>query len=32
MLELVGINPLMSDPEERFDAAVDVLLRGLAHG
>ena len=29
MLELVGINPLMSDPSERFDRALDVLFRGL---
>ncbi len=30
MLELVGINPLMSDPAARFDRALDVLFRGLA--
>ncbi len=29
MLELVGINPLMSDPAARFDRALDVLFRGL---
>ena len=32
MLELVGINPLMSDPAPRFDRALDVLFRGLARG
>jgi AcrR family transcriptional regulator len=32
MLELVGINPLMSDPATRFDRALDVLFRGLANG
>ena len=32
MLELVGINPLMSDPAARFEHALDVLFRGLAHG
>ena len=32
MLELVGINPLMSDPAARFERALDVLFRGLAHG
>jgi AcrR family transcriptional regulator len=30
MLELVGINPAMSDPTARFDRALDVLYRGLA--
>jgi AcrR family transcriptional regulator len=30
MLELVGINPAMSDPDARFDRALDVLFRGLA--
>jgi AcrR family transcriptional regulator len=30
MLELVGINPLMSDPAARFDRALDVLFQGLA--
>ncbi len=30
MLEIVGINPLMSDPSARFDRALDVLFRGLA--
>ena len=29
MLELVGINPLMSDPSARFDRALDVLFLGL---
>ena len=29
MLEIVGINPLMSDPSTRFDRALDVLFRGL---
>jgi AcrR family transcriptional regulator len=32
MLEIVGINPLMSDPVPRFERALDVLFRGLAHG
>jgi len=32
MLELVGINPLMSDPAARFERALDVLFRGLARG
>ena len=32
MLELVGINPAMSDPTARFDRALDVLFRGLARG
>src|SRR4051794_4930963 len=32
MLELVGINPAMSDPEARFDRALDVLFRGLTRG
>jgi AcrR family transcriptional regulator len=32
MLELVGINPAMSDPAARFDRMLDVLLRGLARG
>jgi AcrR family transcriptional regulator len=30
MLEIVGINPLMSDPSSRFDRALDVLFRGLS--
>jgi AcrR family transcriptional regulator len=30
MLELVGINPAMSDPAARFDRMLDVLLRGLS--
>jgi hypothetical protein len=32
MLELVGINPAMSDPTTRFDRMLDVLFRGLAGG
>ena len=32
MLEIMGINPLMSDPTARFAHALDVLFRGLAHG
>jgi hypothetical protein len=32
MLEIVGINPLMSDPAPRFERALDVLFRGLARG
>jgi AcrR family transcriptional regulator len=32
MLEIMGINPLMSDPTARFERALDVLFRGLAHG
>jgi AcrR family transcriptional regulator len=32
MLEIVGINPLMSDPAPRFEHALDVLFRGLARG
>jgi len=32
MLEIVGINPLMSDPATRFERALDVLFRGLARG
>jgi AcrR family transcriptional regulator len=31
MLELVGVNPLESDPTERFDRALDVLFKGLGH-
>jgi AcrR family transcriptional regulator len=30
MLEIVGINPLMSDAATRFEHALDVLFRGLA--
>jgi AcrR family transcriptional regulator len=30
MLEIMGINPLMSDPAARFEHALDVLFRGLA--
>src|SRR3954468_2836507 len=29
MLEIVGINPLMSDPSARFERALDVLFLGL---
>jgi AcrR family transcriptional regulator len=32
MLELVGINPLMSEPAARFERALDVLFRGLVRG
>jgi len=32
MLEIVGVNPMMSDPVARFDRALDVLFRGLARG
>lgn len=32
MLELVGINPLGSDPALRFGRALDVLFDGLQHG
>jgi len=32
MLELVGVNPLQSDPTTRFEYALDVLFRGLARG
>jgi AcrR family transcriptional regulator len=32
MLEIVGVNPLVSDPGVRFDRALDVLFRGLASG
>jgi len=32
MLELVGINPLLSDPGERFARALDVLFDGFSHG
>ena len=32
MLEIVGIDPLMSDPIPRFERALDVLFRGLTHG
>jgi AcrR family transcriptional regulator len=32
MLEIVGINPLMSDPTTRFDRDLDVIFRGLARG
>ncbi len=32
MLELVGINPLLSDPAERFARALDALFDGFSHG
>jgi hypothetical protein len=32
MLELVGINPLMSDPAARFERALEALFRGMARG
>ena len=32
MLELVGINPLGSDPAARFTRALDILFDGLTHG
>ena len=32
MLEIVGINPLMSDPVPRFERALDVLFEGLTRG
>ena len=32
MLELVGINPLLSDPGERFARALDTLFDGFSHG
>jgi AcrR family transcriptional regulator len=32
MLELVGINPLMSDSVARFERALDVLFRGFVRG
>src|SRR5262245_26745665 len=32
MLELVGINPLTSDVETRFEEALDVLFRGFGRG
>ena len=32
MLELVGINPLLSDPGERFARALDALFDGFSHG
>jgi AcrR family transcriptional regulator len=30
MLELVGINPAMSDPAARFDRMLDMVFRGLS--
>ncbi len=32
MLELVGINALMSGPVARFERAIDFLFRGLSNG
>jgi AcrR family transcriptional regulator len=32
MLELVGINPLVSDPQARLERALDVLFRGIVRG
>jgi AcrR family transcriptional regulator len=32
MLELVGINPRLSDPGERFARALDALFDGFSHG
>ena len=32
MLEVIGINPLGSDPETRFTRALDILFDGLTHG
>ena len=32
MLELVGIDPLGSDPSARFAHALDALFEGFAHG
>jgi AcrR family transcriptional regulator len=32
MLEIVGVNPMMSDPAARFDRGLDVLFRGFARG
>jgi AcrR family transcriptional regulator len=32
MLELVGINPLLSDPAGRFSRALDALFDGFSHG
>lgn len=32
MLEVVGINPLGSDPAARFTRALDILFDGLTHG
>jgi AcrR family transcriptional regulator len=32
MLEIVGLNPLGSEPTERFSRAVDILFDGLTHG
>jgi AcrR family transcriptional regulator len=32
MLELVGIDPLGSDPSARFSRALDALFDGLSHG
>jgi AcrR family transcriptional regulator len=32
MLELVGINPLLTDPAARFSRALDSLFDGFSHG
>jgi AcrR family transcriptional regulator len=32
MLELVGINPLASDPSARFSRALEALFDGFSHG
>ena len=32
MLELVGIDPLGSDPSARFSRALDALFDGFSHG
>jgi AcrR family transcriptional regulator len=32
MLEVVGINPVGSDPAARFTRALDILFDGLTHG
>jgi AcrR family transcriptional regulator len=32
MLEIVGINPVGSDPAARFTRALDILFDGLTHG
>jgi AcrR family transcriptional regulator len=32
MLEVVGINPLGTDPAARFTRALDILFLGLTHG
>jgi hypothetical protein len=32
MLEIVGVDPLMTDPAARLERALDVLFRGLGSG